>query len=132
WADPVPNSVAQRVITQVEQQKRGIILFHDNHKVGIDALPTVIETLQADGYQFVSWNGTSFGPSDTRGGQTEVAVAPAPAQPYRDSWAAIIGIDDYVNWQKLQYAAHDAEGMRDLLIQKFNFKPDHVFTLLNG
>jgi TolA-binding protein len=132
WADPVPNSVAQRVIGEVEKQQRGIILFHDIHKVGLDALPVVIETLQADGYKFVSWNGTAFGPSETRGDQPEVAVAPPAAQPYHESWAAIIGIDDYVNWQKLQYAAHDALGLKDLLIQKYNFKPDHVFTLLNG
>ena len=128
----MPNSVAQRVITEVEKQKRGIILFHDIHKVGLDALPVVIETLQADGYKFVSWNGTAFGPAETRGDQPEAAAAPPPAQPYRESWAAIIGIDDYVNWQKLQYAAHDAQGVKDLLIQKYNFKPDHVFTLLNG
>jgi peptidoglycan/xylan/chitin deacetylase (PgdA/CDA1 family)/TolA-binding protein len=132
WADPVPNSVAQRVISEVEKQQRGIILFHDIHKVGLDALPVVIETLQADGYKFVSWNGTGFGPSETRGDQPEVAAAPVAAQPYRESWAAIIGIDDYVNWQKLEYAAHDAQGIKDLLIQKYNFKPDHVFTLLNG
>jgi peptidoglycan/xylan/chitin deacetylase (PgdA/CDA1 family)/uncharacterized caspase-like protein len=132
WADPVPNSVAQRVITEVEKQQRGIILFHDIHKVGLDALPVVIDTLKADGYNFVTWNGTSFGPSDTRGDQPDVTAAPPAAQPYRESWAAIIGIDDYVNWQKLQYAAHDAQGVKDALIQKYNFKPDHVFTLLNG
>jgi len=136
WADPVPNSVAQRVLTEVEKAQRGIVLFHDIHKVGLDALPIVIETLQADGYKFVSWNGKAFGPpatnGETRGGQTEVVAAPAVVQPYRDSWAAIIGIDDYANWQKLQYAAHDALGVKDLLVQKYNFKPDHIFTLLNG
>jgi len=132
WADPVPNSVAQRVLTQVEKAQRGIVLFHDIHKVGLEALPIVIETLQADGYKFVSWNGTAFGPSETRGGQTEVAAAPAAVQPYRESWAAIIGIDDYTNWQKLQYAAHDALGVKDLLVQKYSFKPDQIFTLLNG
>jgi len=132
WADPVPNSVAQRVITEVEKQHRGIILFHDIHKVGIEALPTVIETLQGDGYKFVSWNGTAFAPSDTRGEQTAAAPAPAAAQPYHDSWAAVIGIDDYVNWQKLSYASRDAQAVKDLLIQKYNFKPDHIFMLLNG
>jgi peptidoglycan/xylan/chitin deacetylase (PgdA/CDA1 family)/tetratricopeptide (TPR) repeat protein len=132
WADPVPNSVAQRVITEVEKQHRGIILFHDIHKTGIEALTSVIETLQADGYQFVSWNGTAFAAPNTRGGQAEVAPAPAAVQPYHDSWAAIIGIDDYVNWQKLQYASHDALGVKDLLIQKYNFKPDHIVMLLNG
>ena len=132
WADPVPNSVAQRVISEVEKEQRGIILFHDIHKVGLDALPIVIETLKADGYKFVSWNGTDFAAADTRGEQPEAAAAAPAVQPYRESWAAIIGIDDYVNWQKLQYAAHDAEGVKDELIQKYNFKPDHVFTLLNG
>jgi len=132
WADPVPNSVAQRVITDVEKQHRGIILFHDIHKVGIEALPTVIETLQKDGYQFVSWNGTAFALPSTRGEQAASAAAPAAPQFYHASWAAIVGIDDYVNWQKLRYAAHDAQGVKDLLIQKYNFAPDHIFTLLNG
>ncbi|MGD0348149.1 MAG: polysaccharide deacetylase family protein [Terracidiphilus sp.] len=132
WADPVPNSVAQRVITDVEKQQRGIILFHDIHKVALDALPVVIETLEADGYNFVTWNGTAFGAPETRGQQQETATPPPAVQPYRESWAAIIGIDDYVNWQKLQYAVHDALGVKDMLIQKYNFKPDHVFTLLDG
>jgi peptidoglycan/xylan/chitin deacetylase (PgdA/CDA1 family)/tetratricopeptide (TPR) repeat protein len=132
WADPVPNSVAHRVITEVETQHRGIILFHDIHKVGLEALPAVIETLQADGYQFVTWNGTAFAPPSTRGEPTAVATASPATQPYHDSWAAIIGIDEYVSWQKLRYAAHDAQGVKDLLIQKYNFKPDHIFTLLNG
>lgn len=132
WADPVPNSVAQRVITEVEKQQRGIILFHDIHKVALDALPIVIQTLEADGYNFVSWNGTSFGAPETRGQEPEAAIPPPTMQPYRESWAAIIGIDDYANWQKLQYAVHDALGVKDVLIQKYAFKPDHVFTLLDG
>ncbi|MGH9559809.1 MAG: polysaccharide deacetylase family protein, partial [Terracidiphilus sp.] len=132
WADPVPNSVAQRVITEIEKQHRGIILFHDIHKVGLDALPVVIETLEADGYNFVTWNGTMFGASATRGQDQEAPAPPPAAQPYRESWAAIVGIDDYANWQKLQYAVHDALGVKDTLIQKYNFKPDHVFTLLDG
>ena len=132
WADPVPNSVAQRVISGVEQQKHGIILFHDIHKVGLEALPVVIEKLKAEGYTFVTWNGTEFGAAETRGNQPEAAVAPAPAEQYRESWAAIIGIDNYVNWQKLEYATHDAQGVKDLLVEKYNFKPDHIFTLLDG
>lgn len=132
WADPVPNSVAQRVITDVEKQQRGIILFHDIHKVALDSLPVVIETLEADGYTFVTWNGTAFGAPETRGQQPEAAAPPPAVEPYRESWAAIVGIDDYVNWQKLQYAVHDALGVKDTLIQKYGFKPDHVFTLLDG
>jgi peptidoglycan/xylan/chitin deacetylase (PgdA/CDA1 family)/TolA-binding protein len=131
WADPVPNSVAQRVIAEVEKQQRGIILFHDIHKVALDALPVVIETLKADGYNFVSWNGSAFGALETRGEQSPAPSPPPAVEPYRESWAAVIGIDDYSNWQKLQYAVHDATGVKDLLVQKYNFKPDHIFTLLD-
>jgi len=60
------------------------------------------------------------------------AAAPAPTvPPYRESWAAIIAIDDYSNWPQLRYASNDALALKDLLIQKYNFKPDHIFTLLN-
>jgi peptidoglycan/xylan/chitin deacetylase (PgdA/CDA1 family)/tetratricopeptide (TPR) repeat protein len=131
WADPVPNSVAQRVLTEVEKQGRGIILFHDIHKVGLEALPVVIETLQGDGYKFVSWNGTAFASPGTRGLETATAAPTPSAPPYRESWAAVIAIDDYATWPQLRYATHDALGVKDVLIQKYNFKPDHIFTLLN-
>jgi len=130
WADPVPNSIAQRVVQEVEKQGRGIILFHDIHKVTLEVLPTVIETLEKDGYRFTSWNGAAFGPDATRGLDTTQAPAPAVAA-YRESWAAVIGIDDYQTWPKLSYASNDAQAVRDLLIKKYNFKPDHVFQLLD-
>jgi peptidoglycan/xylan/chitin deacetylase (PgdA/CDA1 family)/tetratricopeptide (TPR) repeat protein len=131
WADPVPNSIAQRVVTSVEKQGRGIILFHDIHKRTLDVLPQVIEALQGGGYTFVSWNGSAFAAPGTRGAQETAAGSVAAAPPYRESWAAIIGIDDYQNWPKLRYAAHDAEAVRDTLIKKYNFKLDHIFTLFN-
>ena len=131
WADPVPNSVARRVITEVEEQGRGIILFHDIHKVGLEALPGVIETLEGDGYKFVSWNGAAFALPGAQGPQMAAAAPPPSLPPYRESWAAIIAIDDYATWPQLRYAAHDALGVKDMLIQKYNFKPDHIFTLLD-
>ena len=130
WADPVPSSIAERVLDQVARQGRGIILFHDIHKRTLEVLPQLIEALQADGYKFASWNGTGFSTRDSRGIET-VAVPAAVQPPYRDSWAAIIGIDDYQSWPKLRYAAHDAEGVRDMLLQKYSFKPDHIFLLLD-
>jgi len=134
WADPVPASVAQRVLTEARKQKRGIILFHDIHKVGLEALPTIITTLQSEGAKFAWWDGSAFSLPDMRGQQSTAAAAPiaTPVSPYHDSWAAVIGIDDYANWQKLRYATHDAQGMKDLLLQKYNFKPDHIFTLLDA
>ena len=54
----------------------------------------------------------------------------APAQPpptlYHESWAVIIGIDNYQKWPKLEYAVNDANGMKEILLSKFRFNPDHV------
>lgn len=130
WADPVPNSITQRVLTEVGKLGHGIILFHDIHKVTLDVLPALIQKLQADGYHFASWSGSGISTSETRGGPTVATPAPVEA-PYRESWAAVIGIDDYQSWPKLRYAANDAQGVRDVLIQKYQFKPQNVFLLLN-
>jgi uncharacterized caspase-like protein len=130
WADPVPNSVAKRVLDEVEQAGRGIILFHDVHHRAIEVLPALIETLQKDGYRFASWNGSGFSVNDSRG--IETVTVPKSSEPaYRESWAAVIGIDNYQKWPKLRYAANDARGVRDLLINKYQFKPENVFLLLN-
>jgi len=130
WADPVPNSIVQRVLTEVQKQGRGIILFHDIHKQAIAVLPQVIDALEKDGYKFASWDGAAV-TTGMRG--TQVASEPPPVQsPYRESWAAVIGIDDYKNWPKLRYAANDAQGIRDILVNKYQFKPDHVFLLTNA
>ncbi|HTQ97380.1 MAG TPA: polysaccharide deacetylase family protein [Candidatus Acidoferrum sp.] len=131
WADPVPNSIARRVVQEVEKNGRGIILFHDIHKITIEVLPMVIETLEKDGYKFTSWNGSGFGPEATRGLDTATQT-PAPTMtPYRESWAAVIGIDVYQTWPTLSYAANDAQAVRDMLLKKYNFKDDHVFLLLD-
>jgi len=52
WADPVPGSVADRVIRAVEEEKRGIILFHDIHDRAGKVLPSLMERLQSEGYRF--------------------------------------------------------------------------------
>jgi len=130
WADPIPNSVAQRVLKEIDQQGRGIILFHDIHNRAIEVLPSLIETLQKNGYRFASWNGSGFSVPDTRGVQ-KVSLPKATEPPYRESWAAVVGVDSYHKWPRLRYAANDAKAVRDMLVQKYKFKPDHVFLLLN-
>jgi peptidoglycan/xylan/chitin deacetylase (PgdA/CDA1 family)/Tfp pilus assembly protein PilF len=131
WADPVPNSIAQRVLQEVEKQGHGIILFHDIHKVTLEVLPQLIEALQKDGFQFASWNGSAFAVEGTRGLDTAAQAQAAPVPIYRDSWAAVIGIDAYQTWPKLSYAANDAQAVRELLIKKYNFQRDHTFLLLD-
>ena len=52
WADPVPSSVADRVVHAIEQEHRGIILFHDIHDRAGKVLPALLERLRAEGYRF--------------------------------------------------------------------------------
>lgn len=130
WADPVPSSIADRVLRTVEKEGRGIVLFHDIHERTVKALPAILDRLVADGYQFAGWDGTGF--SVSKAGAGTPAPAPVAASPgYSDSWAIVIGIDDYAKWPKLQYAARDAQAIRETLIQKFGFTPDHVVSLAN-
>jgi uncharacterized caspase-like protein/peptidoglycan/xylan/chitin deacetylase (PgdA/CDA1 family) len=129
WADPVPSSIADRVLQTVAKEGRGIVLFHDIHERTVKALPAILSRLVAEGYQFAGWDGTGFTVAKGAAAPTAAPVAINPG--YRDSWAIVIGIDDYAKWPKLQYAARDAQAVRETLIQKFGFATDHVVSLIN-
>jgi peptidoglycan/xylan/chitin deacetylase (PgdA/CDA1 family)/uncharacterized caspase-like protein len=129
WADPVPSSIANRVLTTLGKEQRGIILFHDIHERSVKALPMVLDKLIADGYSFAGWDGHEF--KVARGGQPEpekIAVSTG----YANSYAVVIGINDYQKWPKLQYAVQDAKSIRDTLVNRFGFAGERVFTLSNG
>ncbi len=55
WADPIPQSIAQRVVDEAEREGRGIILFHDIHGRSVQALPMAIEGLLKRGFRFARW-----------------------------------------------------------------------------
>ena len=133
WADPIPKSIAQRVFDRIAQVGRGIILFHDIHPRAAAVLPELIETLESQGYRFASWKGADFAPGTGASVQAAAASDSAAAfeSPYRESWAAVIGIDAYQAWPRLQYAVKDAQSVRDVLIQKYHFKPENVFALFD-
>jgi peptidoglycan/xylan/chitin deacetylase (PgdA/CDA1 family) len=57
WADPVPSSVAGRVLRLVAEEKRGIILFHDIHDRAGKVLPGLVEQLRAKGFRFAGLDG---------------------------------------------------------------------------
>ena len=57
WADPVPRSIAQRVLQEAEREGRGIVLFHDVHLRTVEALPIALEALQRRGFSFARWDG---------------------------------------------------------------------------
>lgn len=128
WADPIPKSIANRVLREVMQQKRGILLFHDIHERTVEALPLILETLKYDGYTFLVWNGKAF-VNDNRGLPAQASSVSGSL--YRESWAVVIGIDKYLNWPKLQYAVNDAKAMRDILIRRYRFKAENIYMLMN-
>lgn len=129
WADPVPSSIADRVLRTVDKEGRGIILFHDIHARTVKALPAILDRLIADGYQFASWDGARF---STAKGRPNEAPKVAASTGYANSWAIIIGIDDYSKWPKLQYAVRDARAVRQTLVDKFGFAGERVVTLENA
>ena len=45
--------------------------------------------------------------------------------------ALLIGIDDYEAMPKLEAAVNDVAALRQVLIERYGFKPDHIRTLLN-
>ena len=57
WADPVPESIAHRVVREAEKAGRGIVLMHDIHARTVEALPLVIRELRKRGFQFAWWDG---------------------------------------------------------------------------
>jgi peptidoglycan/xylan/chitin deacetylase (PgdA/CDA1 family)/uncharacterized caspase-like protein len=144
WADPIPESIAQRVLKEIEVNKRGILLFHDIHKQTVAALPRILDELVKEHYAFLTLDNGQFVPSyssSTMAARTSGADIPEPdpiAQEnpkknyYRESWAVIIGINDYKNWPKLRYAVNDAKSIEELLVGKFGFKKSNVIKLLDG
>jgi peptidoglycan/xylan/chitin deacetylase (PgdA/CDA1 family)/regulator of sirC expression with transglutaminase-like and TPR domain len=130
WADPVPKSIANRVIADARRKGRGVILFHDIQSRTVEALPLVIETLLAEGFHFVLWDGNKIlDPGPPPATPTPPATSSEPL--YRTSFAVIIGINKYQSWPRLQYAVNDATAVRDMLVDQLRFKPENVFVLLD-
>jgi peptidoglycan/xylan/chitin deacetylase (PgdA/CDA1 family)/uncharacterized caspase-like protein len=139
WADPIPESIAMRVLHELAQKQKGIVLFHDIHKQGVLALTPVIEELIRQDYQFLSFDKgqlvTSAKPVtlDRSGTPSDPPAAPGEHKSYyRESWALIVGINDYQHWPKLRYAVNDANAISEALVSKFGFKRENVRMLLNG
>lgn len=128
WADPVPTSIADRVLRSVEKEGRGIMLFHDIHQRTVKALPLILDRLVAEGYRFAAWDGSGFSVKE----EANAAAKQTVTAGYANSWAIVIGINDYAKWPKLQYAVNDAQSMRQTLIERFGFAPERVVTLKDG
>jgi peptidoglycan/xylan/chitin deacetylase (PgdA/CDA1 family)/uncharacterized caspase-like protein/Flp pilus assembly protein TadD len=140
WADPIPESIAMRILHQLNQHPKGVILLHDIHQQSVLALSPVIEELMRQNYTFLEFDKGDFVKSGAPAGAERaapelVAAAPVsdvPRKLYRDSWAVIIGVNDYRHWPKLKYAVNDANGMEEVLVNRFGFQRDHITKLLDG
>lgn len=130
WSDPIPKSIAARVLAEVDKHQRGIVLFHDIHARTVQALPLVLDQLAAEGYRFATWRDGRYVMPDA------TPLTTAMPQPgggmYRDSHALIIGVDQYQHWPKLAHATRDARAMREALTTRFGFRAENVAMLLDG
>lgn len=131
WSDPIPKSIAARVLGELGKQQRGIVLFHDIHARTVEALPLVLDQLKAEGYKFAAWKGGKIVPVDAPAADT-AAPDLAGANLYRDSYALVIGIDQYKAWPKLQHAVRDARAIQETLQGQFGFRPENVTTLTDA
>jgi peptidoglycan/xylan/chitin deacetylase (PgdA/CDA1 family) len=122
WATPVPQTIVDHVLKELEKKKKGIILFHDIHKQSVQALPLLMTKLKEKGYKVVTLEGNAFKQTTKVQAKTEL---------YGESWALVVGINKYQYWPKLGYATNDAQGVKKMLKDKYNFKEDHIFTLLD-
>ncbi|MDD5771894.1 MAG: caspase family protein [bacterium] len=53
-------------------------------------------------------------------------------EPFGQSWAVVVGIDDYQKVGKLKYAVNDAKAVKQMLQDKYGFAEDHIFTLYDN
>lgn len=128
WSDPIPKSIAARVLAELDRQQRGIVLFHDIHARTVQALPLVLDQLAAEGWRFATWKDGQFVVSSER----NATPPPAPGELYRDSHALVIGINQYAQWPRLSHAVRDAQAMREALVTRFGFRADNVTLLTDA
>src|SRR5262245_13625948 len=143
WADPISEPIVQRVLAQVAAAKKGVLLMHDIHKQSAAALPRILEELSKQGYTFLIHDGNQFVPSAipavanarSTAGNTQSTKHTTSAEIkrnyYQESWAVIIGINDYQSWPKLRYCVNDANSIEQILTSQYGFKKSNIIKLLN-
>lgn len=128
WSDPIPRSIAARVLAELDKRQRGIVLFHDIHARTVQALPLVLDQLAAEGWRFASWKDGQF----VVASELPAVPPPSPGELYRDSHALVVGIDHYRAWPRLAHAVRDAQAVREALVTRFGFKADNVTLLTDA
>jgi peptidoglycan/xylan/chitin deacetylase (PgdA/CDA1 family)/uncharacterized caspase-like protein len=150
WADPIPESIVQRVLAQVKVANKGVLLMHDIHMQSAAALPRILEELSKQGYTFMIFDGDRFVPAafpvqaSARSGAANTQTAQATQTTatneikdeikrnyYHESWAVVIGVNDYQNWPKLRYCVNDANSVEQILTSQYGFKQSNIIKLLD-
>jgi len=106
-------------------------------------LPRILEELSKQGYNFLILEDDHFVPSnlpalasEARAGRnqntdsSQTTSSPKKSY-YRESWAVIIGINEYQNWPRLKYCVNDADAIEQMLINQYGFKKNNIIKLLN-
>ncbi|MBU2862988.1 polysaccharide deacetylase family protein [Reinekea forsetii] len=131
WADPMPESIVKRVMADLSNKKKGILLFHDIHKQTVQALPDLLKALNEEGYKVVDIDGKPFEAAAKAKPAEQPTAAPVVSQLYGNSWALVIGVNKYRYWPQLSYAVNDAKGVKEVLQNKYGFEEERIFTLLD-
>lgn len=53
YREPGTSALVSRILSQLHEQHRGIIVLHENHATSVAALPTIIKALRDNNYQIV-------------------------------------------------------------------------------
>jgi hypothetical protein len=86
------------------------------------------------GFPFLSPNSILLA-SNLRGGGITPMVLKQRIRRYRSvsrDFAFIIGINDYVQWPRLQTAVNDVEVLRDVLIGRYGYTDERILMLTDG
>jgi hypothetical protein len=67
-----------------------------------------------------------------RGASPALKAIPGEVAIEGQYWALIVGIDDYSGAPPLHTAVADATGIRQVLVDRYGFKPERVRMLLNA
>lgn len=65
--------------------------------------------------------------------QADIDVIPiSTREPYPNDWGVVIGIEEYENLPKVEFARRDAESMKDHLVNIFGVPEDNIVALIDS
>ncbi len=78
----------------------------------------------------LGWGGQDKGAA--RGASPVLKAVPGEVSIEGQYWALIVGINEYSGAPRLHTAVADAMGIRDVLVERYGFKPERIRMLLNA